>query len=73
MAGFYMVRKPMASDMKGQMAVGGELNPLEGRRMVNKLEDLKEAPAGNSLSCTQTERIPPNCLLPRVCCSLSAT
>lgn len=29
MAGFYMVRKPMASDMKGQMAVGGELNPLE--------------------------------------------
>lgn len=42
----------MASDMKGQMAVGGELNPLEGRRMVNKLEDLKEAPAGNSLSCT---------------------
>lgn len=56
----------MVSDMKGQMAVGGELNPLEGRRMVNKLEDLEEAPAGSSLPCTQTERVPPNCLLPRL-------
>lgn len=42
----------MASDMKGQMAVGSELNPLEGRRMVNKLGDLEEAPTGSSLSCT---------------------
>lgn len=57
----HTVRKAMASDMKGQMAVGGELNPLEGRRMVNKLEDLEEAPAGSSLSDTHTERVPPNC------------
>lgn len=63
----------MASGMKGQMAVGGELNPLERRRMVNKLEDLEEAPAGNSISYTQTERVPPNCLLPRLDCNLSAT